>query len=476
MSILPRRAHIMALSVCGVFLGSSARLCLAQENSPQAIQSMTLPEAFAYAREHHPQIKSALATAMARKAEARIPRAEWLPQIGGTAQIFYGSVNTTTAEYLSVPEADLPRVGSTRGTGSTDWTPQASTIAGVSLGQEVFDFGRIAAQISVADAFSEMARADAASIDLDVQLGVEEAYHSVLAAKEVLHATEEAYKRATTHRDFAQAGVKSGMRPPIDLTRAQADVAMLGVRLIRATSGVGVAQAALAAAVGSQAMTIDAQPISLDESPAPAFDEAIRTAARANPAIAASIARLRAQVFSSKEIIRELLPNISASAGLNGRAGGATPSTTGPGTLPYGDGWLPDVANWHLGLVLQWNIFDGTVLARRAASKAHEQALQADLELERMSVTFGAEHAWLDLDTALKSLQGLVQSVDAAKANQQQADARFRAGLGTIIELADAEAVLTTAELELAIGQFSVARARATLGRIMGQPLMRKGT
>ncbi|HZS42534.1 MAG TPA: TolC family protein, partial [Polyangia bacterium] len=59
-------------------------------------------------------------------------------------------------------------------------------------------------------------------------------------------------------------------------------------------------------------------------------------------------------------------------------------------------------------------------------------------------------------------------AVDAARANQAQADARFRAGLGTIVELADSEALLTGAELELAIGRFTVARARAALGRVMG--------
>jgi outer membrane protein TolC len=141
--------------------------------------------------------------------------------------------------------------------------------------------------------------------------------------------------------------------------------------------------------------------------------------------------------------------------------------------VPPGEGWLPDVGNWHVGLVLQWNIFDASVLARRAAAQAREEAARAELERVRTDLSLAVERAYLELDAAEKTLPGLSAALAAARANQAQADARFRAGLGTVVELADAEALLTTAELELAIGRFTVARARAVLGRVIGeQPLV----
>jgi outer membrane protein len=93
-------------------------------------------------------------------------------------------------------------------------------------------------------------------------------------------------------------------------------------------------------------------------------------------------------------------------------------------------------------------------------------------------VALGTERGFVSLNAALHSLPGLRLSVEAAKANQAQAEARFRAGLGNIVELADAENLLTRAELELAVGLFGVARARAALGRAMGQTVVatqRKG-
>jgi outer membrane protein len=434
-----------------------------------ATPSYSLEEALLYARDHQPVIRRALAELRARQSEAKVPRAQWFPQIGASVQILYGSTNNTTASYLGVPEVDLPRIGATKSATGTDWAPSASTLAALSLDQEVYDFGRIAAQAAVADSLVALGRATADELGLEVQLGVEEAFHGVLAGREVLRATEDALKRAQAHRDYAQTGVRSGLHPPIELTRAQADVAQLGVRLVRAQAGLREARAALAAAIGSDALEVDAREAPGAENAAPSFDEALRLARLRNPAIAAALARIDTQHQLARAVTHELYPNLFASATLSGRAGGAPPSS---GTVPYGDGWLPDVGNWHLGLILQWNLFDATVLARRTAALAREEAARADLEGVRSELTLVAQRSYIDLETAQTALPALEQALAATQANHQQAEARFRAGLGNVVELADAEALLTSAQLELAVGRFAVARARAALGRVLGEHLI----
>jgi outer membrane protein TolC len=462
-----RLTHVVVLLAASFGVLGPPRRARSAEPPPQEVSAITLEEALAHARQHQPQIRSALAELRARKSDARIPRAQWMPQVGAVVELIGSTNNNTSATVLNVPEVDLPRIGGTgaRTNDNAAWTPAPSTLAGLSLTQEVYDFGRIAAQAGIADARTAIAQANAEAVRLDVQLAVEEAFHGVLGAKAVLAATDEAERRATTHRDYARAGTKSGLRPPIDLTRAEADVARLEVRRIRAVSGLRAARAALAAAIGSTALEIDARPRERDESPAPAFDEALRVAAQRNPAIHAAQAKVTAQANTTSAITHELMPNLFATAGLSGRAGGIATSN---GASPYGGGWLPDVPNWHLGLVLAWNVFDGATLARRSASLAREDAARADLELTRIATNIGAERAYLDLDAALRALPGLRQSIDAARANQAQAEARFKAGLGTVVELADAEALLTNSQLELAVGEFAIARSRASLGHMMG--------
>ena len=65
----------------------------------------------------------------------------------------------------------------------------------------------------------------------------------------------------------------------------------------------------------------------------------------------------------------------------------------------------------------------------------------------------------------------LQNAVARARANWQQADARFGAGIGNAVELADAEAVRTDAEIQVALGQFDLERTRAAFGRAIAEGL-----
>jgi len=72
---------------------------------------------------------------------------------------------------------------------------------------------------------------------------------------------------------------------------------------------------------------------------------------------------------------------------------------------------------------------------------------------------------------ARDALPAMQDALRGALANYAQADARFRAGLGNAVELADAEELRTSAEVRLALGRFEVARARAIFGRAIAEGL-----
>ena len=405
---------------------------------------MTLPEALGYARAHQPRIRAALAEVAARRAEVRVPRAAWLPQVGATAQLFVGTANNTTASYLGVGEMDIPRIGGSKSAtqATAAWAPSASSLAGIGVTQEVYDFGRISAQIAVADAQAALARADADAVTLDVVLAVEEAFHAVLAGKAVLAATEDAYKRALTHRDFAQAGDQERHAAAHRPTRAQADVARSEVRRVRA-------QAGLEARARRWPRRWAPTRFEVDAAEAPDVWRRRRRSTRRcvrprrNPAIVAALAHPRRRARGgARGDARAAAERRSRSAALTRRAGGATPSS---GEAPYGAGWLPDVANWHLGLVLSWNLFDGDGAgAARGAAGARRGGARRSRPRAQQSSALAAERAYLDSQRCPAArFPDCKPPVDAARANQAQADARFSAGLGTIVELADAEALLT---------------------------------
>lgn len=447
---------------------SAAALEDAARSASAVSTTMTLGQALAFARDHHPSLRSALARVAAAAADTRVPRAQWRPSVTAALQGFEATTNNTTATYVGVRGIDLPRIGGTRVASSGDWGPSASTLAAVGAQQEVFDFGRIAAQAAVADVALEVARHGADAERLRIELIVKDAFYGVLAARAVLRAAEDAAQRARVHRDMAAAEVRSGLHAPIELTRAEADLARFEVGRIRAAGSLRSAQAVLAAAVGSDAPMVDVtgEPPAL--AGAPPLGEALQQAMRRDPALAAARSRADLADAVTRAVASDARPDLVVTASVSGRAGTAEPSS---GSISDRYGPLPLVPNWDVGLVFRWPLYDPLVGPRRSAAEARADVARADLSALRQDESAAVQEVYVSLEIEQATLVGLERAVDASHANYAQAEARFKAGLGTSLELADAENVRTDAEIQLAVGHFQVRRTRAALSRLIAEGL-----
>jgi outer membrane protein TolC len=441
----------------------------AQTDAPATkSRTVTLKEALAYAHDHQPQIRAALARVNAQREAAKVPSAQWQPIVGVTAQIYGGTANNTSAFYVTPSFMDIPRIGATPGSSGGSFRPYPSTFVGAGLTQEVFDFGRIAAQRAAADALVDVERHAAEALRLDIDFNVEEAYYAVFAAKGVVSASEEAYARTRAHRDLAKAGVESGMRTPIELTRAEAELARFDIGRIRAHGGLAVAESVLAAAIGSPEAAVEVSGEAPTLGEMPALATAMQRAAARDPRLLQALAELKAQEERTRAIASESRPDISLTATISGRAGGAPPSN---GNLPAGEGWIPAVPNYDAGLLFTWAIFDPTVKARTQASRALEEEKREVIESYRVAQIASIKQAYVAVSVARTALPGLERAVQAAHANYAQAEARFKAGMGTSVELADAESLRADAEIQLLAGRFELARARAAFGRAIAEGL-----
>jgi outer membrane protein len=464
-----RRHALISLALIVDFAQSSAlgQSAPAGATPPRAI---SLNDAIASARAHQPEIRAALSRIAAQQAAADVPRGQWLPTAGVTAQLFGATANNTTGTYVSPGGfMDVPRIGGTRVVSSGALRPYASTFVAGGVQQELFDFGRIAAQAAALDSLVDVERQRAQATMLDVIFGVEEAYFAVLAAKAILEASEDAFARSRVHRDLAQAGVTAGLRSPIELARAEADLARFDIGRIRARGGLELAQTTLAAAVGVEEPALDATEVPGAPPDMPALEAAISKAGSRDPRLLSALAELRAEEERTRAIGAELRPDLALTATVSGRAGGALPS--GTGDLADHGGWVPEVPNWDIGVVFSWPLFDGMVRARREASRAREQVSRDTVGLVRHEQVAKIRLGYTAVNVARAALPGLSHSVDAARANYVQAEARFQSGLGTSVELADAEALRADAEIRLALGNFELARSRASFGRAIAEGL-----
>jgi outer membrane protein len=435
------------------------------------LPKMTLSAAVEYALKNQPAVKAAMARVSARQADVGIPKGRWLPSVGLTAQVLVGTVNNTTASYLGEPFVPTPRVGGTTSvdSGGASWSPKPSTFAGLGVTQEIFDFGRITAEVAAADSLLTAEQRSAEAQTLDIRLGVEEAYFAVYSAKSVGVATDEGYERARLNFELAKAGVASGLRPPIDQTRIQAELARFDITRIRNRGTIRIAQTLFAAAVGSPDPVLDIADQAPTPADMPALDAAVQHALQKEPQLQAALARIKAQEDQTRAAYAQLRPDLFFAGTLNARAGGAQPSGSAP--IPTGGGWLPSVPNWQMALVITWPIFDGTYWARGHASEQMEVVRREEAALVRQQVVAQVDNAYVSVVVAREALPRIQAAVDAARANYAQAEARFRAGLGTPTELADAASLWVEAQTAFAVGQFDLARARASFGRAVAEAL-----
>lgn len=487
MRILPRnlgRGHRLRSASGPLFLGlvlTAEELCAqsmpaAPTNVPAmpaapavpavpSVRAMTLPEALEYARFHQPELRAARERFLAVAADARVPSAQWLPSAGAEAEVVGSSTNNSTSTIFGSDAVDLPRIGGTTVHASPDWHPYATTLAAVGLRQEIFDFGRIAAQTAAGEALVAIERDRLQLTQLDTTLIVTQAFFAVKAARSVMAAAAQAEQRAQVHHDFAQAAVKSGMRPPIELTRATADLTRFTVGRIRSEGNLRIGRSVLAAAVGFSEPELDTAQAQENIPPTPALAQVEQRALAYQPEILQTQDRRKAQHAQTLAISASTRPNLFATAAFSARAGGAPANN---GIIPDGRGLIPSVPNYDAGLIFAWPFYEPTVDAAASASRQREWAYDAEIAAAKQKALAAAQQVYRRTRVAETALVALAQATEAARANYEQADARFRAGLGTSTELADAEAIRFESEVQQAVGGFELATARANLARVMG--------
>lgn len=431
------------------------------ESPEQPSRRMSLEEGIGYARAHHLRVAAAHQRVVAAGREAEAVSAQWLPRVGAMAQVVGSTTNNSTATLLGTATVDVPRIGATPITGEYDLQPYPSTAAALGIRQQLYDFGRVQAERAAADLATIVERYRASSNALDLDLAVRQAYYAVLAAEAIADASRAAFVRASSHRDFARANVRSGLRPPIEQTRAEADVARYEAATARARANVHVARVVFAVTVGVEDEELGAVAAPSEETALPSVASLLGHAER-TPIVLEGRARLDAQRGETHRLEAQTRPTLWATASISARAGGARASS---GPTPYGEGWLPTVPNYGGGVVLTWPLIEPTWDRRADGSRAREAALASEAELALQSQRALIRTTYQEALVARETLGAAERGAEAARANWDQAEHRFSVGLGTSTELADAQALRTDAEIQLAIAKFQTARARAALER-----------
>ncbi|HEX3902786.1 MAG TPA: TolC family protein [Polyangia bacterium] len=422
-------------------------------------RTVTLEEAEHAAAADRPDIHLAdanVAAGIARNDEARAPL---LPQVK-----IEGLYERTTGNRQQKP-------GHTNNYGNTfdtfNWFDNQ-----ISASQMIWDFGQTPNRWRAARTRAVALGDSARSTRLEALADVRTAYFRASAQKSLVGVARQTLGNRQRHLEQIRGFVHAGTRPDIDLAQAVADEANARVQVIRAENGYAVARAQLNQAMGT---TGDTDFDVADETFPPQPGEGsplgslIDDAIRARPDLAATEAQIRAQELTLRATRDGYWPTLNLVAGAESAGQSFSKSHTLDNfgqVVPYGG------MAWNLfgGVNLIWPIFQG-LLTRSQAREADAvlDGLRAQHDALVQQVWVAVEQAALVVGAAREALVASGEALAGARARLRMADGRYSAGVGSIIELSDAELAAELAGAQEVGAQYDLATARAALCLALGR-------
>ncbi|MFQ5830859.1 MAG: TolC family protein [Candidatus Methylomirabilia bacterium] len=413
--------------------------------APARVQGreLTLAEAIAIALATEPSIQARLRAFEAAQFRVTQALAPILPQLTSS---WTASRQKTQFFSAAIGGAGMEALFST------------TTTARVTLSQILFDFGKTFAATDVARAEAQVSRLDAEIQKDQVILAVKEAYFNLLFAKRLVIVDEVALERAELNLKSAQGFFEVGSRPKSDVTRAEVDVANARVDLIRARNAVRLARVALNTAMG---ITVDAptevkdilfyQPYPVDQG------QLLPEALEQRPEYARINAFVTGAEASLRRSFRDFFPDVSGFSSYGGTFRDPQRVTDLEET-------------WELGVSLNWSFFEGgSRIARFREVKKSLEAARSRVQALELAISQEVVQAHLNLQETQERIGAAKKAVESAQENFRLAQGRFDAGVGTILELTDAQVALTQAQATEAQAltdyRIAIARMERALGR-----------
>jgi outer membrane protein TolC len=289
----------------------------------------------------------------------------------------------------------------------------------------------------------------------DVAAAAADAYITVAAAQETVRAAQAGVDRAEVLVRSVRALVDAQLRPGAELSRAEAELAAAQTQVARAQQATEVARAILAQFVGGDPRQITLVAPKLLQLPPDQTAPPLNTAS--NPIAVeqdAAVAQAKAQLDT---LDRSYFPRFFAQGSAYARGTGARIDGTRLGGV---NGLAPDVQNYALGFSVTFPIFDLPLIrAKQAIQSATIRAETARYQQVTTDLTARWNESVAALEGSRKIAADTPVQVSAANAATQQATARYQSGLGNIVEVADAQRLLSQAEIDDALARLGVWRS-----------------
>lgn len=412
-------------------------LCVFAQTDADSFDTLTLDLAVKLALQHHPALRAAEASTEAASATLRQARSSYFPALNISA-------STTRTEGAFVFNPSFPPR-------DQKYTNFATSLA---VQQTLYDFGktggRVAANANLHEASAFDYQAAANNVIANVQL----AYLNYLQAEQVVNVNEATVAQTEQHLVQAEAFHSVGKRPQFDVTKSEVDVANAKVSLIRSVNQAQLAKVQLENAMGVHPASKYAVSESFAIAPfAASLDSAQALAQSTRPDLRSAWARFNANRALTSAAWRQHLPTLSLS-----------------GNYIWSAFDFPLFSRWNAGMTLSLPLFQGfNVSAQVQQARASEDFSRANIDVLQESVRLEVEQSYLEMKEAEERIAATAKLVELSQQNLKLAQARYNSGVGSAIEITDAQVTLSNAQITHIQARYDFNRALVRLRRATGK-------
>ena len=333
----------------------------------------------------------------------------------------------------------------------------------LSLTMPIYTGGQLEGAIKAADLAMNANELGLELSKQQVKAATMSAYYQALQAKNQIEVAQDSVNTLTEHLKNVNAQYTVGTVAKSDVLGTQVQMANAEQNLINANNSYDVAIASLNNVMGLPTDTELNLTDSLDYNVYEIPLEECTAYARSNrPDVLIADYQVAIAEAGVQQAKAGYMPKVSAQA-----------SKSWAGDSPFGseetDQRYGQSNNWTAGLVVSWDIWDNNVTQSKVnQSKAAVAKAEAAAENTRQSGDLEVRTAYLNLKAAEKSINTTQVAVDKAQEDYKIAQVRYAAGVGTNLDVMDAEEKLAQAQTNYYTALYNYNSSKAALDKAMG--------
>lgn len=400
-------------------------------------ETLTLGRAALMAAKNHPDIRVSQAAIDSALASREIASDPFFPSFSLSSGFSYSEAQSSAAGGQNVI-----RVGYTR-----------QYRIGLNYSQTLLDFGKANSAVEVQDKQLQASRYDLQQKISDVMLNVGTQYLTVLRDQQDVLINEDNVRNAQAQLVQAQGFYSAGTKAKIEVTQAEANVATAQIALVQAINAEKKARGNLNTSMGNKTFEEYTLREVIVSAPSITQEKALAIAEEMRPDLLAQRLRIRAaeaQVVNSQA---QYWPTVSASAGYS-----------------WADSYfLPRPYNWNVGLTVSMPIFNEPLLGGQVrSSQAALRSSQASYDSLRLTDREAVLEAYISLREAEERTRLTLPALANAQENFRLATERYAVGVGSSLDVSDAQRLLVAARSQELQARFDLQLAVVKLHHEVG--------